>query len=605
MDWLTLDIASLRIAYENGSTRPSEIVRLFIDQPARAEYAAVWISRFNDAQLMARANTLEAIASISGIEKLPLYGVLVAVKDNIDVKGLPTTAACPAFTYMPQESATSIQLLEEAGAVVVGKTNLDQFATGLVGVRSPFGEVPNAFDPRYISGGSSSGSAVALALGQVHLAIGTDTAGSGRVPAVLNNLVGLKPTRYVISAAGVVPACRTLDCVSIFSKTVADASLALSVMTARNDDPVARRPEWACAADAEAFRIAIPRASDLRFFGDRQAEQAFADAVKLCASLGATIHEIDFSIFYETANLLYDGPYVAERLEAAGTLLRDRPNTLHPVVAAVVGKGNAYSAQDVFTAQHKIATLRRQATRLFDDFDALVVPTVPTLYTRAEVNADPITLNSRLGTYTNAVNLLDLCALTVPTGFRPDSMPTGITLIAPALHDLSLAIFGQRIQDVLKLPLGATGQPYPAVSAPISLTAASVRVAVVGAHLSGMPLNYQLTERHAKLVASTRTAALYRLYHLKDTVPPKPGLMRTPDQGSMIEVEVWEMPLAGFGSFVSLIPSPLGIGTIVLEDGSSVKSFICEPYAIDGAKDITAFGGWKNYIHSMATAKTT
>jgi allophanate hydrolase len=605
VNWLNLDIISLKTAYEQGDIRPSEIVRLHIDLPVRPEYSSVWISRFNDAQLLARANALETISSLSGIDKLPLYGVLVAIKDNIDVKGLPTTAACPAFSYMPQESALAIQLLEEAGAIIVGKTNLDQFATGLVGMRSPYGEVPNAFDPQYISGGSSSGSAVALALGQVHLAIGTDTAGSGRVPAVLNNLVGLKPSRGVISAAGVVPACRTIDCVSIFARTVVDASLTLAVMTARNDDAVARRPKWEIAGKQDSLRIAIPCTADLRFFGDRQAEQAYIDAIQVLESLGATVQEIDFSLFYETANQLYDGPYVAERLEAAGTLLRDRPNTIHPVVATVIAKGNTFSAQDVFLAQHQVASLRKQAAKLFLEFDALVVPTVPTLYTRAEVNADPITLNSRLGTYTNAVNLLDLCALTVPTGFRPDNMPTGVTLIAPALHDLILAKIGQRVQDKLRLPLGATGQPYPTASSPIQLNADSIRVAVVGAHLSDMPLNYQLSERQAKLVSTTTTSALYRLYHLKDTVPPKPGLMRMPENGASIEVEVWEMPTEHFGSFVSLIPSPLGIGTIVLEDGTSVKSFICEPYAIDGAKDITEYGGWKNYIHSLKKASIT
>ncbi|HEY8100636.1 MAG TPA: allophanate hydrolase [Burkholderiaceae bacterium] len=602
MNWLNVDIASLRAAYGNGSIHPTEIVRMFIAKPVQPAYLPIWIGQFNDAQLLARASALEAIASISGIEKLPLYGVLVAVKDNIDVKGLPTTAACPAFSYMPQESATAIQLLEEAGAIIIGKTNLDQFATGLVGLRSPFGEVPNAFDQRYISGGSSSGSAVALALGQVHLAIGTDTAGSGRVPAVLNNLVGLKPSRGLISATGVVPACRTLDCVSIFSRTVADANLALSVMTMRNDDSIARRPKWKVPDRQGAFRLAIPRASDLRFFGDQQAEQAFADALKILVSLGATIQEIDFSIFYETAGLLYDGPYVAERLEAASALLRDRPQTIHPVVATVIGKGHTFTAADVFTAQYKISLLRKRAAKLLSDFDALVVPTIPTHYTRAEVNADPIALNSRLGTYTNAVNLLDLCALSVPTGFRPDKMPTGITLIAPALHDVILAKFGQQIQDFLKLPLGATGQAYPAASTPIQLKTTTLQVAVVGAHLSGMPLNYQLTERNAKLLSTTTTAALYRLYHLKDTVPPKPGLMRMPENGAAIQVEVWEMPISHFGSFVSLIPSPLGIGTILLADGSSVKSFICEPYAIDGARDITEYGSWKNYINSTKTA---
>ncbi|MGZ3241892.1 MAG: allophanate hydrolase, partial [Burkholderiaceae bacterium] len=450
--------------------------------------------------------------------------------------------------------------------------------------------------------GSSSGSAVAVALGQVHLALGTDTAGSGRVPAALNNLVGLKPSRGVISAEGVVPACRTLDCVSILARTVADASLALSVMTARNGDPLARRPDWVLPKRKEVCRLAIPKRSDLEFFGDEQSEQAFAEAVKILESLGASIREIDFSVFRDAAAELYDGPYVSERLEAPAALLRDRPDAIHPVVATVIKKGAEYSAQDAFISQYRIALLRKQAEKLFADIDAVVVPSVPTLYTIDEVKAAPIELNSRLGTYTNGVNLLDLCALALPMGFRADRMPAGITLIAPALHDFLLAQMGQRIQDMLKLPLGATSQTYPSMSPPIQINVDSICVAVVGAHLSGMPLNGQLIERNARLISQTRTAASYRLYHLKDTVPPKPGLMRVVENGVSIEVEVWEMPIRHFGSFVSLIPSPLGIGTVLLEDGTSVKSFICEPYAIEGAKDITQFGGWKNYIRSTITA---
>jgi allophanate hydrolase len=602
VNWLNVDAATLMTAYTKGDIRPSQIVRMFIDQPTRPEYAPIWISRFNDAQLMSRAHALEAMAVSGGMNKFPLYGVLVAVKDNIDLKGLPTTAACPAFSYMPPESATVVQLLEEAGAIIVGKTNLDQFATGLVGTRSPFGEVPNAFNPDYISGGSSSGSAVSVALGQVHLALGTDTAGSGRVPAALNNLVGLKPTRGVVSTVGIVPACRMLDCVSIFARTMADAALAFSVITNRNDDPLARPIDWKIPSGKKTFKLAIPKVRDLKFFGDKQAEQAYYDALKTLESLGAIIEEIDFTLFNDAASQLYDGPYVAERLEAPGALLRDRPQTLDPVVAAVIKKGLDYSALDAFDSQRKIALMRKQALKLFADFDALAVPSVPTVYKREEIKADPITLNSRLGTYTNGVNLLDLCALAIPSGFRPDQLPTGITLIAPPLHDFVLVELGQRMLDALRLPLGATCLPYPAKSIPISVDTPTIRVAVVGAHLSDMPLNSQLIERDAKLISKTSTTPHYRLYHLKDTVPPKPGLMRTVDQGAAIEVEVWEMPLRHFGSFVSLIPSPLGIGTIQLADGTSVKSFICEAYAIDGAKDITEYGGWKNYIRSKATA---
>ena len=602
MDWLQVDIGTLHVAYASGEITPSQVVALFLDRVQETDYAPVWISQFDAVTLQARAATLESEAGAAGLSALPLYGVLVAVKDNIDVGGLPTTAACPAFSYEPERSAAAVVLLERAGAIIVGKTNLDQFATGLVGVRSPYGEVPNACDRRYVSGGSSSGSAVAVALGQVHLALGTDTAGSGRVPAALNNLVGLKPSYGLISAAGLVPACRSLDCISILARTVADAARALAVMTTHNDDLLARKPEWVDRLDLTRLRIAIPGADYLTFLGDDLARQAFEDALALLTSLGAVIEEIDFGPFVEAASLLYDGPYVAERLEAANGLLRDHPESLDPVVAAVIAKGNACTAFDAFSAQHRIAALRKRASALMNGYAALVVPTIPTIYTRADVRADPIKLNSNLGTYTNGVNLLDMCALAVPTHYRADDMPAGITLIAAALHDMRLAQLGQRIGQALRLPLGATGQPYPVVDAPLKFApgGARVRVAVVGAHLSGMPLNGQLTERGATLVASTHTAPAYRLYHLKDTTPPKPGLMRTAHGGAAIAVEVWEMPLAQFGSFVTLIPSPLGIGTVMLEDGSAVHSFICEAYGVDGARDITEFGGWKNYIASLS-----
>jgi allophanate hydrolase len=598
VNWLTLDIASLESAYLAGTVRPAEVVREFADSHWPQVYQSVWISRFSSDDLLARAAAIEHEAGIKGIGSLPLYGVLVAVKDNIDVAGLPTTAACPAFSYVPERSATAVQLLEQAGAIIVGKTNLDQFATGLVGVRSPYGEVANAFDPQYISGGSSSGSAVAVALGQVHLALGTDTAGSGRVPAALNNLVGLKPTPGVISTSGVVPACRSIDCVSILARTVADAALALSVMSTRNDSANARRPEWSTLPSAGPFRVAVPNPATLEFFGDDVAQQAFADALENLASVGAVLHEIDFSPFLQAAGLLYDGPFVAERLEAAGELLKTQPETIDPAVAAVIRKGDDYSAREAFAAQHQIALLRRQAAAILQGCDALVVPSIPAIYTRAAVNADPITLNSRLGTYTNAVNLLDLCALAVPTGLRSDRMPAGITLIAPALHDMRIARLAQRLQDALQLPLGATVQPYPAAPAMLPQDTASVRVAVVGAHLSGMPLNGQLQERGARRVGATRTAAEYRLYHLKDTVPPKPGLIHVAQDGVAIELEVWEMPVREFGSFVALIPAPLGIGSVALEDGSTVKGFNCDPLAVAGAKDITEFGGWRKYIAS-------
>jgi allophanate hydrolase len=595
LNYLQVDIVTLQAAYANGDVTPTDIVDLFVKLRVPALYGTVWISQFTPDQLKARAAELELLSPAERAKR-SLYGVLVAVKDNIDVRGLATTAACPAFSYLPSESALVVQLLEKAGAIIVGKTNLDQFATGLVGTRSPYGEVPNSFNPDYISGGSSSGSAVALAMGQVHLALATDTAGSGRVPAALNNLVGLKPSVGVISNNGLVPACRSLDCISILARTVADAALAFDVMVATS---VCAHAIHAVQYEKKSLRIAVPSVEYLNFFGDEQARECFETSIQTLKDIGAVIEEINFSVFINAAKFLYDGPFVVERLEAAGDLIRFSPSEVHPVVSKVISKAEGYTALQVIKAQGKIMRLRDEAAALLANFDALVVPTIPTAYTRSAVNADPIELNSRLGTYTNGVNLLRLCALAVPTGFREDGIPAGITLIAPNLHDLRLAHIGKAIQDQLRLPLGATSQPYPEHQATSIPKAPTIQVAVVGAHLSGMPLNWQLTERKASLVATTLTSPDYRLYHLKDTVPPKPGLMRVLENGASIVVEVWEMPLSDFGSFVGLIPSPLGIGTITLADGTSVKSFICEAYGIEGAKDITEFGGWRSYIASL------
>ena len=596
MDWLSLDVRSLTTAYASGAATPTAVVEQFLAAPIAPGYEAVWISRVGAESLRARAKALEGL----GRAGLPLYGVLVGVKDNIDVAGLPTTAACPAFAYEPRHSADCVARLERAGAIIVGKTNLDQFATGLVGVRSPYGEVPNAFDPRYLAGGSSSGSAVAVALGQVHLALGTDTAGSGRVPAAMNNVVGLKPSRGLISTDGVVPACRSLDCISILSRTVADAQLALRVMAVDHGGPAAG-VDWAGPGPGP-LRVAVPGPEHLALTDDPLARLAYDQALHALRDLGADVVPVDFSAFAEAAALLYDGPFVAERLEAAGALLAKSPGDMDPVVAGVLSKGLAFSAADAFAAQHKVAGLRRRAAEVLAGFEALVVPSVPCLYTRADLKADPIGPNNRLGLYTNGVNLLDLCALAVPSGFRADGLPAGITFIAPSHHDLRIADLGRRFLGALRLPLGATGLAYPdAADAPDPSFSgpALARVAVVGAHRQGMPLNGQLTGLGAQLAEVVWTAPEYHLYRLPGTVPPKPALVRTPGQGSSIEVEVWALPLSQFGAFVTLVPPPLGIGTIVLSDGRLVQSFICEGHAVQGAEDISAFGSWNRYLVSL------
>jgi allophanate hydrolase len=503
----------------------------------------------------------------------PLAGLTFAVKDNIDVAGVPTTAGCPAYAYTPKRTATAVQKLLDAGAVLVGKTNLDQFAAGLVGTRSPYGAVKNAFNPEYISGGSSSGSAVAVALGCCDFSLGTDTAGSGRVPAAFNNVVGLKPTRGLVSNAGVVPACKSLDCVSVFAPGSAGALRALEAMQGYDaGDPWSRRAS-PVGLPAGGLRVAVPRAPE--FFGDREYERLYGEAL---ARLGGTRVEIDFAPFAEVQRLLYDGPWVAERLAPLAGFLHQHADDVHPVTRRVLETGRRATAVEAFLGLHRLAELRRAADAVWASADVIAVPGAPTVYTRAEVEAEPLELNSRLGIYTNFVNLLDYAAITVPAGFRADGLPFGLTLIGPAFSDRALAAHAARF----------LGEP------PIAMPAPSVRVAVVGAHLSGLPLNGQLTERGATRVREARTSARYRLFDLADG---RPGLVRD-GEGRPIAVELWDMPLGGFGAFVAQIPPPLGIGTLELDDGEAVKGFLCEAYAVAGRRDITSFGGWKNYLQS-------
>lgn len=523
-----------------------------------------------------------------------LLGVPFAAKDNIDVAGMPTSAACPAFTYTPENDATVIARLKAAGAIVVGKTNLDQFATGLVGTRSPFGAVKNTFNPEYVSGGSSSGSASVVARGLVCFSLGTDTAGSGRVPAGFNNIVGLKPTKGWISTSGVVPACRLNDCVSIFALTVADAQRVAQVAGGYDpQDPYSRHhPKTAPASFSEKPRFAIP--DTLEFFGDKKSEAAFAKALERLQQQGAELVPIDFTAFNQLAEQLYYGAWVAERTVAVGDIFKHQPEAMDPTVRGIVENGLKYSACDAWQAEYTRAELAQKINAQLSEFDALVVPTSPTIHTLAEMAQEPVRFNSQFGTYTNFTNLADLCALALPADFRDDGLPAGITLIAPAWHDLALSHFGKTWQGALNLPLGATNKSLPESGAE-KLSANHVRVAVVGAHLRGMPLNHQLTTRNAVFIEESRTAANYRLYALANTQPAKPGLAFA-SEGQPITVELWDIPLARFGEFVAEIPAPLGIGSLTLEDGRTVKGFICEAYALADATDITAWGGWKAWL---------
>jgi allophanate hydrolase len=512
---------------------------------------------------------------------------------------LPTTAACPAYSYTPTRDAIAVARLRRAGAIIIGKTNLDQFATGLVGVRSPYGIPTNPMRADLIPGGSSSGSAVAVSTGLVPLSLGTDTAGSGRVPAMFNNIVGLKPSLGLIPTAGVVPACRTLDCVSVFSLTVDDAVTALEAMAGPDrSDPFSRnRTLSRMSPFPTGLRLGVPRDGQLIFFGDKAQEAAYAAAIEKWRALGATLVSFDLEPLYETARLLYEGPWVAERYLVIRNMLASSPDAIHPVTREITIAGSRLSAADTFAALYRLQALRRTAEHAFADIDALVLPTAPTAYSTAQVLANPIELNSRLGTYTNFVNLLDLCGLALPSAIRPDEIPFGITLLAPAGQDALLASIGRVFQAQTKLTLGAKGVVMPPLAdLNLALTGDEIPIAVVGAHLSGMALNSELKAHGGRLLEETSTAPDYRLYALP-TTPPKPGMLRVEaGTGTSIELELWALSAAAFAKFVDAIPPPLSIGTVRLKDGRGVKGFIVEAADIGSAKDISAFGGWRSFV---------
>ena len=536
---------------------------------------------------------------------MPLYGIPFAVKDNIDVSGLPTTAACPAFAYFPGANATVVQRLLDAGAMLIGKTNLDQFATGLVGTRSPHGAPRCVFDGDVISGGSSSGSAVAVAAGLVSFALGTDTAGSGRVPAGFNNIVGLKPTKGVVSTSGVVPACRSLDCVSIFARTAPDALLVLEAALAEDETDPYSRSNRPVELPQDRFRFGILRASDRQFFGDTEVERLYQTAILNMCEMGGIPAEIDYTPFREVAALLYDGPYVAERLAAIEPFVATRPDALDPVVHGIIAGARGFSAADAFRGEYRLRTLARQAAREWRGIDLMMLPTSPTIFTVAAVQADPIRLNSQLGHYTNFVNLLDYAAIAIPAGFRTDGLPAGVTLVGPAFSDHDLARLGARLHRKAACGTGlARDAAVPAGIPPGPAPEPMIELVVAGAHLSGMALNHQLLELGASLVAATRTAPDYRLLALTGTVPEKPGLVCMPGfMGVGIEVEVWQLREPAFARFVASLPPPMVIGKVRLDDGRLVPGFLCEPCAVDGAVDITGHGGWRAYVgsrHPMA-----
>jgi allophanate hydrolase len=590
-------IADFAAAYASGGLTPATAVNLVLERIAQGDPAA-WIAVRDRTDLLAEAQAL------GPRDDRPLWGIPFAVKDNIDVAGVPTTAACPAFAFTPERDATVVARLRAAGAIPVGKTNLDQFATGLVGVRSPHGAPRSVFDADFVSGGSSSGSAVAVASGQVPFSLGTDTAGSGRVPAAFNNLVGVKPSLGLIPTTGVLPACRTLDCVSVFATTVDDAARVRRLAEGPDAGDAFSRTGEQRALPAGGLRVGVLAGADREFFGDIGAEAAYGAAVDRLAGLGHRAVAIDYRPFRETADSLYAGPWVAERLAAIEPFYREHSAAMDPTVHTILGWALAMSAADAFRGLYRLAELRRRAEAEWARMDVLLLPTTPTIYRVADVRAEPIRLNANLGIYTNFANLLDCCSVAVPAGFRANGLPAGVMLVAPAFHDDALIDLADRLhrsggfgpgvdRGGVLAPADAVGMP-DAAAAPRG--AARLPIVVVGAHLSGEPLNGDLVARGGVLERACRTAPDYRLYALDGTAPAKPGLVRTPGfRGPGIVVEVWSLPADAFGPFVAAIPAPLGIGKVTLDDGSEAPGFLCEAGGLAAAREITEFGGWRAF----------
>jgi allophanate hydrolase len=596
-------VAALHAAYVRGRS-PKDVISEIYRRIASVNDSGIFIALVPESTALAAANALPAFDPL----KYPLWGVPFSIKDNIDVAGIPTTAGCPDFAYTPTTTAFAVQKLLDAGAILIGKTNLDQFATGLVGVRTPYPVPKNALDADYVPGGSSSGSAVAVAHGLVTFALGTDTAGSGRVPAGLNNIVGLKPSLGSVSNSGVVPACRTLDTLSVFAGSVADADRAFRVMAGFDPKdaysrtlPVPSSP----GALPPGLRVGVPDVKSRNFAGDALSEAAFDAALGDLSSLtgSAEAVPVDMTGLFEVGNLLYSGPWVAERFHAIREVITAKPDALHPTTRKIIEGARTISATDTFAGIYKLAELRRIAETIWSQIDILLVPTYPRPRKVAELVADPIGPNSELGTYTNFVNLLDLCALAVPSRFRSDGFPSGVTLIAPRGRDGLLAALGARLHAASGNNVGATQEGVPpALDSLSTAVPGEIELAVVGAHLSGMPLNYELTSRNARFLRARPTTKDYKLFALAGGPPFRPGLMRVADgAGSQIATEVWAISPESLGSFITGVPAPLGIGTIRLADGTSPKGFIVEAEGVVGAKDVSEFGGWRNYIASLTS----
>lgn len=585
-----LEFSALRAAYASGTLTPEALITTLYARINAYPDKAVFIS------LVPLEDALTAARALHGRESLPLYGIPFAVKDNIDVAGIPTTAGCPEFAYIPATDSIAVAKLRAAGAILLGKTNLDQFATGLNGTRSPYGAPRSVFNADYISGGSSSGSAVAVAAGLAAFSLGTDTAGSGRVPAAINNIVGLKPSIGRISASGVVPACKSIDCVSIFANSSADAMSVLRAAEGHDAaDPYSRLASETILPVTPRLGVLAPQDRD--FAGNLHAAALYTTALEQSEALGWKITEINYAPFRAIAALLYGGAFIAERLAAIRGFFITHPSAMHPVVREIIAGAEKFDAAEAFADLYELQALRKIASLELAKCDALLLPTAPTNFTVAQMLEQPITHNSTLGLYTNFVNLLDMAAIAIPAGFGADGLPFGVTFIGPAFAEASLSAYASALHSALGAGAGrGRHQPHAiyATPAPEEFT-----IAVAGAHLSGMVLNHELTALNARLVSTTHTSPAYKLYALA-TTPPKPGLARSPGfSGSGIAIEIWSLSPENFGRFIAALPEPMGIGKVTLADGSTHPGFLCEAHALNGATDITSYGGWRQYRASL------
>jgi allophanate hydrolase len=597
-----LDLASVQAAYASGAT-PLDLVEEVLARIDAYPDPAVFITRTTADDLRAAARDL--LARAPAVNSLPLWGVPFAVKDNIDVAGLPTTAACPAFLYHPETDAAAVAKLRAAGALVIGKTNLDQFATGLNGTRSPYGAPRSVFSPDHVSGGSSSGSAVAVAAGLASFSLGTDTAGSGRVPAAFNNIVGIKPTPGLVSNVGLVPACRSIDVITVFAGTVGDGVTVRRIMDGYDPADPFSTPAMQVQLPATGLRIGVLSAEEREFYGNEAYAALYDAAIDRARALGAQIVPFDYAPFRQAADLLYNGPFVAERLAAVKEFLATNAADFDPTVRTIIEGAHAYDAVDAFEGIYRLEALRQQTRAAWEELDVLMLPTAPTTYTVDEMRAEPILRNGHFGRYTNFANLFGYAAIAVPAGFDAEGgLPSGVTLFGPAFSDDALASLADALHRAAKAGMGREKTAdLPEVSRVAEPDDGLVPIVVVGAHLTGMPLNHQLTGPGGRLVRTCRTAGDYRMFVLPDSVPRKPGLIRSPGfEGAGLDVEVWRITPEAFGTFVQNIPSPLGIGKLTLDDGSVLSGFLCEAHAIVGAREITDLGGWRAYVATLSAA---